>query len=284
VKIPRVLRWAAGIFLAALLGLSIWVSVQAGAVTPPKYWVVFGLLAVAAVGYRFRWLWLRQLTLLGSLAYLGFYLAGCPCTTGSFEMVFVHLGMGEWARIGIPLLRVAAVGAVVFLLGNLFCGWVCFKGALQEFLYRRHLAVRVPPGLDRWLKRFRYLILAVVVAYPLVLHTRIFNQVDPFRAAMNFTGTWFVVGLLVIVLASSVFVFRPFCRYACPLGAFLGLINKVGLFKLRVTDPARCVDGKICVKSCPMQGLEKEDELKADKAFCIACMECAHACPKNCLK
>ena len=50
-KILRVLRWAAGIFLAALLGLSIWVSVRAGAVTPPKYWVVFGLLAGSVAAY-----------------------------------------------------------------------------------------------------------------------------------------------------------------------------------------------------------------------------------------
>lgn len=248
----RILRWVAGIFLAALLGFSIWASMKAGTATTPKYWIVFALLAVAAVGYHFRLLWLRQLTLLGSLAYLGFYLAGCPCTTGGFEMVFVYLGMAEWAKIGVPLLRVAVVAAVVFLLGNLFCGWVCFKGAVQEFLFRRHLAVRVPAGLDRWLKRFRYLVLALVVAYPLIFHNRIFNQVDPFRAAMNFTGTWV-------------------------------LVNKAGRFQLRVSDPSRCVDGKICAKSCPMQALEKPSELKVDKAFCIACMECSSACPKNCL-
>jgi len=280
----RALRWVAGIFLAALLSLSIWAAIHAGVAPPPKYWVVFGLLAVAAVGYRLRLHWLRHLTLLGSLAYLGFYLAGCPCTTGGFEMVFVHLGLGAWAKVGVPLLRVAAVAAVVFLLGNIFCGWVCFKGALQEFLYRRHLAVRVPPRLDRWLKGFRYLVLALVVAYPLIYHNRIFNQVDPFRAAMNFTGTWLLVGFLVVVLATSVFVYRPFCRYFCPLGAFLGLVNRAGLFKLKVTDPARCVDGKICVRSCPMQALEKPGDLAVDKAFCIACMECAHACPKNCLQ
>ncbi len=279
----RILRWIAGIFLAALLGFSIWASMKSGAATPPRYWVVFGLLALAAVGYHYRWMWLRQLTLLGSLAYLGFYLAGCPCTTGGFEMVFVYLGLGEWTKIGLPLLRVAVVAAVVFLLGNLFCGWVCFKGALQEFLFRRHLAVRVPSGLDRWLKRFRYLVLALVVAYPLIFHNRIFNQVDPFRAAMNFTGTWVLVGFLVIVLTSSIFIYRPFCRYFCPLGAFLGLVNQAGRFKLRVIDPDRCIDGGICVRSCPMQALEKPGDLKVDKAFCIACMECSHACPKNCL-
>lgn len=36
------------------------------------------------------------------------------------------------------------------------------------------------------------------------------------------------------VFLMSLFVFRPFCKYFCPFGVFLGLFNKISPFRYKV--------------------------------------------------
>lgn len=71
---------------------------------------------------------------------------------------------------------------------------------------------------------------------------------------------------------------RFWCRYLCPLGAFLSMISPLGVFRRRVgSECNRC---RICRKGCPM-GAIGEDPLKTASGECIQCRECAKICPQK---
>src|SRR4030042_4012231 len=52
------------------------------------------------------------------------------------------------------------------------------------------------------------------------------------------------------IIALSRLIPRFWCRYLCPLGAFLSLISPLGLFKRRVNED--CNECLKCQKACPM--------------------------------
>ncbi len=247
---------------------------------PLKFYVLFGILGVSIFGYYKKIHWLRNITLLVSLAYLGFYEAGCLCSNGSLETIFMYMGSEKVARLGMGLLRISILAGVTYFFGNLFCGWVCPKGAIQEFLFKDKLIKKVPKKLDNILKKFRYIFLLLIILYPLIYHKRIFNKIDPFKMVFNFSGATYILIFMTIMLIASIFIYRPFCRYVCPIGAFLGLINKIGVFKLRLADKDNCSCGPkgICEIKCPTQTIKKADIPIVNKEFCFSCMECEAVC------
>ena len=71
---------------------------------------------------------------------------------------------------------------------------------------------------------------------------------------------------------------RFWCRYLCPLGAFLSFFSPLGLFKRRVST--ECNECLKCQKACPMGAVE-QDPKKIHLPECIQCRTCADVCPKG---
>lgn len=187
------------------------------------------------------------------------------------------------------------------LLGKLVCGWLCPFGLVQDLIHKIPFVKKLKklPG-DQWLKWLKYGILAGFVVLLPLLVVDIVGQGQPwFCKYICPSGTLFAglplvganadlqqaagvlfawkVGLLAGLAFLSVAVYRPFCRYVCPLGAIYGLFNKVSLYRLEV-DRSICTRCGACRKSCKLDIPVFE---QPNNAECIRCGACRKACPNG---
>lgn len=81
---------------------------------------------------------------------------------------------------------------------------------------------------------------------------------------------------LILLVALAVLLREPtFCKYLCPLGAFYGLFNGVGFYRLQVAED-KCVRCGQCQRACPMD----VDVVKTPNSpECIRCGKCRDVCP-----
>ena len=83
------------------------------------------------------------------------------------------------------------------------------------------------------------------------------------------------MAVLVAVLVASVLLYRPFCKYLCPLGAFYGLLNRFSVYKMSV-DESACIHCGKCERECKMDVRVTEN---INSVECIRCGKCASVCP-----
>jgi len=183
------------------------------------------------------------------------------------------------------------VFALALFMGPVFCGWVCPFGSFQEWtgrLGRKIFGKRynnlIPYKVDRWLRYPSYGVLALVLYMTARTGLLMFANVDPYFALFNFwTGEVAITALIAlgVVFLLSFLVERPFCKYACPYGAALGLFNLLRIFKIR-RNPETCIDCKACDRSCPMNIPVSTSGVVRDHQ-CITCMKCTseQSCPVN---
>lgn len=192
------------------------------------------------------------------------------------------------------------VGAV---LGRFVCGWLCPFGLVQDLVHKIPFPkkLRRLPG-DRVLKWLKYVMLGLFVILLPLFAVDAFGQGKPWfcayvcpagtlgagvplvavneglRAAVGFLYAWKVV-ILVALLVLSVVVYRPFCRYLCPLGAVYGLFNPIAFYRLRV-DEHKCTRCGKCRRACKLDIPANETPNSPE---CIRCGACVKACPTGAL-
>jgi polyferredoxin len=213
------------------------------------------------------------------------------CPFGGVVTVYKLIAEGQFVQKvhESSLVLGIAVFAAALLLGPAFCGWICPFGTFQEFvakLGRKLLGRRygriIPKRLDRVLRYLRYLVLIMVVVMTAVSGKLLFSEVDPYFALFQFwTGEVAITAFIVlgVVLLLSLVVERPFCRYACPYGAFLGLTNKFRIMPIR-RRASTCISCGKCDRSCPM-GIDVSKKTVIRDSACISCLVCTSdgVCP-----
>jgi NapH/MauN family ferredoxin-type protein len=249
-----------------------------------RYGVMFGFLAyISWVGYQHQ--------------VLGGGPAGIPtvdalCPLGGLESIYSYLTSGVWLRRTAPsaLILFIAVTGITLLLGRVFCGWICPLGTIGEFinLSAKKLGIRqreLPPALDRALKMLKYVVLAVILYFTWTWGTLAWREYDPWVSWMHLASGWeemvaspwgYVV-LFFVVIGAGLFIERFWCRYLCPLGAALGILQKFSLTKVRRSKET-CISCSKCNRSCPM-GITPMALEKVTDADCIACGRCTESCP-----
>ena len=222
----------------------------------------------------------------------------CPAATGACPIGSFQAIVGS-SKFSFSYYVTGFLILIGVLLGRFVCGFLCPFGWLQELLNKI-------PGKKlstRKLKPFRYLKYAVLLLTVVLLPALLVNDVgmgDPYfckylcpqgvlegaiplaivdsgiRSALGALFTWKLVVLIAVVVL-SVLIYRPFCKWVCPLGALYALMNKVSLLGIKV-DQHRCISCGTCAKTCKM-------DVKVTKSpnhtECIRCGKCIRACPTD---
>jgi spermidine synthase len=197
----------------------------------PSFWATGVLLLAALAVHLSGSRRARLLLLVAAVAVLGLWL-NTPIT----EIDLVNLSLGNAAApTESPqrwlLLGFAALTALLF--GPIWCGLLCPFGALQELLSRagRWLGLRSYPDrrVDQAARYVKYLLLALMLTAVWITGDTLWAALDPMQQIFGGRiGGWMLLLAGAALLGSLVYV-RFWCRYFCPLGAFLALGNKVAL-------------------------------------------------------
>lgn len=182
------------------------------------------------------------------------------------------------------------------LLGRIICGFLCPFGLIQELLYKIKTPKLKKNRFTKVLSYFKYVILVFfVVIVPVLYGLRkvplpgfckyicpagtiegafglLSNKVNEGELArLGPIFTW-KFALAVSIIVGSVFIFRVFCRFICPLGALYGIFNKFAILGIKLEKP-KCIDCGLCISKCKMDISEVGDH------ECINCGECISVCP-----
>ena len=177
--------------------------------------------------------WLRAGTLAGSLATIGF-LFNRPWAIG-FP---IRLLAGDWPSWRTHLYWYLLLGSLLLAFSrtgrNAYCPWICPFGAAQDaigipFGARRR---RVPHALVfTWVKR---VLLWLAVLLGLLYRNPGAASYEVFATLFRLNGTGFQLAILAIVVATAVFVSRPFCGWVCPVDTTEQLARAVRVRALRL--------------------------------------------------
>lgn len=214
---------------------------------------------------------IRWLTLLLTFSYLGFIDGGFVSV--SHLVNFIKLGPA-FLLSNLPLLLISSFTVVTTLLwGRLFCSSLCPFGALQDFITRfgpRRWRRRVPQGIHDNAIYLKYLILGLILTGAVVAEqVSLFQYFEPFGTLFFMDGTLALFSILMAVLVACFVVPRFYCRYACPLGAALGVVALVS--PLRIRRVPQCEFCIVCEQACPTGAIRRQN---IDFKECVRCDIC----------
>jgi ferredoxin-type protein NapH len=256
---------------------------------PLKLQIWYLFCVIALVMYLVKLRQFRRPLLFLSIIILGFYLGNSldpiaaifglvPSSNFTFDAAFYILGI--------------AVALSLFL-GRFYCGWICPLGAVQELIHPGTVTgtgtgIRMPVAFDALLKYLKYLILMVFLYLAWRTGNKLWDNFEPLNSLVHFNGSGLTLFILVVILAISTIIERPFCRYICPLGAVLALTSRLALFRMRPDAGSCMVCGKCSGGNCPMNAIEADNKAtdlpEIKSAECIYCLRCQKICQRSALR
>lgn len=222
----------------------------------------------------------------------------CPGAVGACPIGAIQAVVGSWNF----KFAYYVIGFLIFIgaiIGRVVCGFLCPFGLIQDLLHKIPFPKKIRTFYgDKLLRKLKYVIFLVfVILLPLVV-VDIMGQGAPYfcklicpagtleggiplvllnktlRSTVGWLYVWKNV-ILIITILLSILIYRPFCKYICPLGAFYSVFNPVSVFRYQV-DKEKCVHCGKCAAACQMQVNPVEN---ANDLECIRCGRCKKACP-----
>lgn len=227
-------------------------------------------LALAVTSFLMKSTRLKYTTMIVAIGYMGF-------TKGNLVSLVHIFNLAEWSfpifqyNVSWYVLMIFTVISTVFW-GRLYCGRICAFGALTQLMDRiipSRFRYELPPKVDGYLIYLKYVFLVGALAYFLITEDRfIYKYIEPFWM-FTLSGTTVMWVLLALLLFVTVFIRNFYCRYLCSVGAALGVISNLTLFKIKRWK--QCDTCKLCDKVCEW-GAIKGPEIS--KSECVRCDDC----------
>ena len=232
--------------------------------------VLSAFLALALISFFKKSTMLKYVTMIVSIVYIGFLKSSLVSVVNIFGLLEWNFPLFRY-NLSWYLLMLFTVASTVFW-GRLYCGRICSFGALTQLLDRvlpARLRFELPMRLERRAIYVKYLILGAAIAYFLITRDNlIYRYIEPFWmfTLSGSTVMWVMLGLLLL---TTVFIRNFYCRYLCPLGAALGLLSNLTVF--RIKRWSECKSCKICEKACEWGAIEGPRILVTE---CVRCDDC----------
>ncbi len=212
------------------------------------------------------------------------------CPFGALESLYLFVTDGNMLKRtnfnDFILLGIVVSLALVFR--RTFCGNLCPLGTLQELFSKGGIKItkkryEIPLKIDKPLRYLKYAVLVVFIAATWRIGDLVIRPYDPWVAYHHLLSDDLIAEfsaalvILAISLAGSFFYDRFFCKYLCPMGAFLGIVGKIGFFRVRRNETT-CIDCKLCTKVCPVN-IKVHEISDVRSSECLNCNECVNVCP-----
>lgn len=220
----------------------------------------------------------------------------CPasttfCAMGSLQNLFAAIRFNvQTGQYFFGSFVVGTIGLLGIVFGRFICGWGCPFGLLQDLL------AKIPAKkfkIPSFLLAGKYLFLALfVIILPLAIvddyglgnvwYCKYICPVGTLEAGIpmiflqpelrKIIGTlfWSKFTIMALFLGWSTLSVRPFCKTACPLGAFYSMFSRYQLIKMKLNKEL-CTNCQACHPVCPMDIRFNE---QPNNPGCINCLRC----------
>ena len=214
----------------------------------------------------------------------------CPGAVGSCPLGALQNALSS-SKTKAPYYMLGILALFGLIFARTVCGFLCPVGLGQDLLYKARTPKLKKSRVTRVLSYLKYILLGLlVIAIPLLdampgfckyicpagtLGGAVLLLSNPNNAGM-FTSlgalfTWKFCVMVALIVA-SIFIYRVFCRFLCPLGAIYGFFNRIALLGVKL-DEESCTECGLCISHCKM------DVKRVGDHECINCGECISVCP-----
>ncbi len=228
-------------------------------------------IVLALVSFFRKSVRLKYVTLAVAVGYMGFAKSSLASISDVFRLRDMSLPPLKYSLAWYLFSGFVVVSTVLW--GRLYCGRICAYGALTQLMdwaFPRRLRIEIPHKLEERAAWIKYGLLGAVLIYFLVTNDVVLpiRYTEPFWMFSLFgtTGMW--IGLAVL-LTATLFVRNLYCRFLCPVGAVLGIISNVTVFKIKRWS--ECKTCKICEKTCEWGAIRGPEIVKSE---CVRCDDC----------
>lgn len=227
----------------------------------------------------------------------------CPGAVGACPIGAMQAVIGSW-NFKFAFYVAGFLMFIGALMGRFVCGWLCPFGLIQDLLHKIPFWKKIGTFRgDKLLRKLKYIVLLVfVILLPMVL-VDILGQGAPYfcklicpagtleggiplvllnksmQSALGWLYAW-KNALLAATIILSLVIYRPFCKYICPLGAVYSVFNPVSVFRYQV-DREACINCGACAEICKMQ---VNPAKHANHPECIRCGACKKVCPAKAIR
>ena len=243
-------------------------EIAAGQAWDVGLFVAFTVLAL--VSFFRKSVALKNVTFAAAVLYLGFYKSQLISIVNIFALVDLSLPIFKYSLAWYVLATFTVVSTVLW--GRLYCGRVCAFGSLTQLMdsvVPARWRYDVPLKIERRASLIKYGVLAGAILYFIITRDRfIYRYIEPFWM-FSFHGSVVMWTGLAVLLVATVFVRNLYCRFLCPVGAALGLLSSLTVFKIKRWK--ECNTCKLCEKTCQWGAIQGPKIIKSE---CVRCDDC----------
>ncbi|MBF0117844.1 MAG: 4Fe-4S binding protein [Desulfobacterales bacterium] len=192
-------------------------------------------------------------------------------------------------KMYIPILITTIVPVLfTFLFGAFFCSWICPQNSFSEvgdLVHRKFHKRKLLSSKTRYFFIIPFLLIPFIFIIDAIFGITLFSVFHPpaifARTSLSivFFGTICIeIILIILILLVEIFgIRRAWCRYVCPLGAFLSIIGFLRIWKVKF-NKVSCNDCLSCLSDCPFGNDPRKEPIR-----CRNCGTCVSKCKKGAL-